>query len=46
MITWMKSLAKWLKSQKPGAATKAREQYQDSKQSPHGKPRKPNAVDN
>ena len=23
MIDWLKSLAKWLKSQKPGAATKA-----------------------
>ena len=33
MIDWLKSLAKWLKSQKPGAATKAREALQESKQS-------------
>lgn len=42
----LKSIAAWFKAQKPGAATKAREALQDAKQSPHGKPRKTDAVDN
>lgn len=39
LIDAIKSALAWFRSQKPGAATKAREAYQESKQSPHGDPK-------